>query len=216
MSHLRKFLHQATHSLSHHQFASLESILDIASKTLDLLPRSGSPNILLVTDGVATLPSSSQFIKNPIRELIRRDISVHCLQLGLCSGVHSALGCIPDAEALQFLCTATGGFLVKSSDMTDFITPKRINPHQNTSTQSKYTSPPLFSTGSWSALQISFFLRYSVLPPSNNVTSEGSNECYDQESIGYTNNQSLQELPSSSSPEPSHSSQSTLPLLSQV
>jgi hypothetical protein len=50
---------------------------------------------LLVTDCVASLPPSAAY-GSLVMQMLRHDVVAHVLQLGSCSGVHSALGGVPN------------------------------------------------------------------------------------------------------------------------
>ena len=160
----------------------LAPLLEASACVLRLLPSHSLPAVVLVSDCVGRLPDSTVYDGSLIWEMARHDMAVSVLHVGSCSGVHAALGAVPDSDGHCFLAQATGGFRMRHRDLAAFCAPPAelqslllaLQGRKNgvgsgsgvvfgagidgSGAVSSQTAPP-FSTACWSPLQRATFVR---------------------------------------------------------
>ena len=88
---------------------AMSSALDSCMLLLDEMPQDACPEIILVTDGVMSLPPAGSY-DNIILRLARKSIPCHSIRIRGAELGHCAWGCVADPEGLAFISRATGGF----------------------------------------------------------------------------------------------------------
>ncbi|KAI8639359.1 hypothetical protein BD408DRAFT_350065 [Parasitella parasitica] len=93
--------------------ANLSRILHAGHFALNLLPRNGRAQLILVTDGAM---KSNVHDNTFVRQFAEEDITCHVIQIGYTSSFIPGrnFGFVPDTEILQFLARATGGTFMYS------------------------------------------------------------------------------------------------------
>ncbi|CAG2171329.1 unnamed protein product [Oppiella nova] len=87
---------------------SMVNMLRFGLLALQLLPDNSSPGIVIVTDGMFSLPNANT-LESALTQLRHRTISCSFIQTGSSAHPHSALGFIPYTDLMKFISTATFG-----------------------------------------------------------------------------------------------------------
>ena len=88
--------------------AGIARHIEVASHALKLLPGDAAPMIVILTDGVLSVPDLSEY-DNLVMQLVRHDISCHVVQVGGAAPTMAPLGLPADPASMQYLAIATGG-----------------------------------------------------------------------------------------------------------
>lgn len=88
----------------------LTTLLDTGLFALSRMPQEAAPVLVLLTDGVLKLPTSSLLYNNTINRLLRSGIACHILQTTSSTVMlQSPFGFLPASDSLQYLASITGG-----------------------------------------------------------------------------------------------------------
>lgn len=96
--------------------ASLTPLLETSVSLLKLLPSYASAVITLISDCVCAPPACTSY--GSLTHTLRvHDVAINVLAVGTCSGVHTSLARVPDAEGTAYMCVSTSGLRMKAKEL---------------------------------------------------------------------------------------------------